>query len=167
MADDRKAVMTEMEELNLEEMRFKIGKLRSNSQLRKVRAMSVERSLKADMQRETTIQANCWHKKGGKGVEMMYRGNDANYAVIKNILPHGVLQVFCQRCGKVWEPPPASLNARGASIENRRLYKLLYEEYQKAVNFPTDNETSGSQLFMLTTGAPSLPSGAQTIEASL
>jgi hypothetical protein len=104
------------------------------------------------MQRESMIQAACWHKKGGKGVEMMYKGSDALYAVIKNILPTGTLQVFCQRCGKVWEPPPAALNRRGASVEDRRLYARLYTEYQQAVNYPTDNETSGSQLFLIHRG---------------
>lgn len=140
--------------LQLEEMQYNVEKMRSHKQLRIVRQKSIERSLNAEMQRETTIQARCWHKKGGKGVEMMYQGSDALYAVIKNIFPTGVLKVFCQRCGKKWEPPNPALNRRGASVEDRRLYARLYKEYQEAVNYPTDNETSGSQLFLITQGQP-------------
>jgi hypothetical protein len=140
--------------LQLEEMQFNVDKMRSTKQTRQKRRASIERSLKAQMQRETTIQARCWHKKGGKGVEMMYQGSDALYAVIKNILPTGTMQVFCQRCGRMWAPPPAELNRRGASIEDKRLYARLYKEYQDAVNYPTDNETSGSQLFLITHGNP-------------
>jgi hypothetical protein len=143
-------IKEQFEALQLEEMQFSVAKMRSAVLVRAKRRASIERSLKADMVRETSIQASCWHKKGGKGVEMMYRGSDALYAVIKNIFPTGVLKIFCQRCGKKWEPPDPALNQRGASAENRRLYARLYKEYQEAVNFPTDNETSGSQLFMVT-----------------
>lgn len=149
-----KNVMTELEELNLVEARFRVDHLRSAQAIRKVRSASVERSLRAEMQRESSIQASCRHRKGGKGVEMMYQGNDSNYAVIKHIYPHGPMHVYCQRCGKEWKPPDTALNRRGASVEDRREYKRLYNEYLEACNFPTDNETSGSQLFMVTRGDP-------------
>lgn len=154
MPIDKKDVMTELEELNLEEARHRVGQMKSVQRLRASRRLSIERQLRAEMQRETTIQAVCWHKKGGKGVEMMYQGNDPNYAVIKHIFPLGEMKVFCQRCGKVWEPPPAHLNQRGATTEDRKLYARLYQEYRQALNFPTDNETSGTQLFMVSTAAP-------------
>jgi hypothetical protein len=152
--DDRKTVMAELDELNLIEARYRVSHLQSTQAIRKVRQASVERSLRAEMQRETYKQANCRHRKGGKGVEMMYQGNDSNFAVIKHIYPTGPMHVYCQRCGKEWKPPDAKLNRKGASIEDRREYARLYKEYQEAINFPTDNETSGSQLFMVTRGEP-------------
>ena len=152
--DDKKNVMAELDELNLIEARFRVGHLQSAQAIRKVRQASVERSLRAEMQRETYKQSICRHRKGGKGVEMMLMGSDSNYAVIKHIYPHGLLCVYCQRCGKEWRPPDAALNRKGATIEDRREYARLYKEYTEAVNFPTDNETSGSQLFMVTRGEP-------------
>jgi hypothetical protein len=148
------SVKEQFESLQLEELQFNVERMRSTKQNREKRKASIERSLRAQLQREGTIQARCWHKKGGKGVEMMYQGSDALYAVIKNILPTGKLQVFCQRCGRMWEPPDPALNRRGASVEDRKMYARLYNEYQAAVNFPTDNETSGSQLFLITQGNP-------------
>jgi len=59
--------------------------------------------------------------------------------------------VCCIRCGRLWEPPDPALNTRKASAEDKALYKRLYAEYQWAVNLPTDNETSGTQLFVFTT----------------
>jgi hypothetical protein len=152
--DDRNKVMSELEALQLTEARFRVEHLQSAQRIRKTRQASVERSLRADMQRELAKQAICVHKKGGKGVEMLLRGNDPNYAVIKHIFPHGALHVYCIRCGKEWKPPDAALNQKGSTIEERREYARLYKEYHEAVNFPTDNETSGSQLFLVTRGDP-------------
>jgi hypothetical protein len=42
------------------------------------------------------------------------------------------------------------LNSRKASSEERRLYKVLWQEYVTALNLPTDNEPSGTQLFVIT-----------------
>jgi hypothetical protein len=93
------------------------------------------------------IQNRCAHRKGGKGVAMLYQGNDSNYAVIKHTLSHGATIVVCQRCTKVWEPPPRNLIRKGATAEDRAEYKRLAEEYQWALNLPTDNEPSGTVLF--------------------
>jgi hypothetical protein len=152
--DDRNKVMSELEALQLTEARFRVAHLESSQRIRKTRAQSVERSIRAEMVRDEARQAICVHKKGGKGVEMLLSGNDPNYAVIKHIFPHGALHVYCIRCGKEWKPPDAALNRKGSTIEERREYARLYKEYHAAVNFPTDNETSGSQLFMVTRGEP-------------
>ena len=146
----------ELEMLQLEETRYKIRDLRSAESMRQTRARSVANSLRIDAARQAQIQAGCAHKKGGKGVEAIYRGNDANYAVIKHQLPHGPIIVVCQRCIKLWVEPPIELNARGATVEMKRLYARLMKEYREALAFPTDNETSGSQLFVITREQPQL-----------
>lgn len=152
--DDRNKVMTELESLQLEEARYRVANLQSIQSIRKRKRESFERSIRADAEREAYKQSRCVHKKGGKGVEMMYQGNDHNYAVIKHIYAHGEMRVYCLRCGKEWKPPNPALQGKGATVEDRREYARLYKEYQEAVNFPTDNETSGSQLFMVVRGEP-------------
>lgn len=152
--DDRTKVMSELESLQLTEARFRVEHLQSAQRIRKTRSASVERSIRAEIEREKIKQSMCVHKKGGKGVEMIFQGNDPNYAVVKHIFPHGPMHVYCMRCGKEWKPPDAAFNRRGAPAEDKREYARLYKEYREAVNFPTDNATSGSQLFLVTHGEP-------------
>lgn len=144
-----KNVMAELEALNLEKARREVAILRSEEAMRKVRRDSTEMSLRAEAQADAIRHANCWHKKGGNGVENLFRGNDNNYAVVKHILPTGELMVVCQRCGCQWHPPDRALLARGAPVEDRKLYAVQMAEYQRAVAFPTDNTTSGSQIFLI------------------
>jgi uncharacterized protein len=90
-------------------------------------------------------QAFCKHKKGGKNLEGIINGNDPNYSVIKHTYATGEVEVLCSRCGKQWKEPKAAL--RKTDPEK---YKEQMEEYREAINFPTDNEPSGTQLFMIT-----------------
>jgi hypothetical protein len=151
---DRKKVTEEFESLQLEETRYRVQQLRGDQQRRLIRARSVETSLSSDRQREHETQSRCTHKKGGRGVEMMFSGNDSNYAVIKHTLPTGETIVACQRCIRLWRKPDAELNQRGASLEDRKTYARQMKDYREALAFPTDNEPSGSQLFMLVRGNP-------------
>jgi hypothetical protein len=80
---------------------------------------------------------------------MLSHGSDHHYAVIKHQLSHGPIIVVCQRCTKIVEPPDPALNARKATTEQKAEYKRLYEEYQWWLNLPTDNEMSGTQLFVI------------------
>lgn len=150
---EKPTVQQELADLHLEKARFEVSNLRSEENMRKVRARAVQSSLDAQAKREADVAAYCAHKKGGKGLEMLHRGNDHNYAVVKHQLPHGPIIVVCQRCPKVWAPPDPALIARGASTEDRKEYARLSAEYRTALDFPTDNEMSGSQLFLITPAA--------------
>jgi uncharacterized metal-binding protein YceD (DUF177 family) len=119
------------------------------------RAATRDRDITRDRQLTKARQDACWHKKGGKGVEMLARGNDHNYAVIKHQLGHGPIIIVCQRCLKVVEPPDPALNARTATAPQKAEYKRLYDEYLVWLNLPTDNEMSGTQLFVV--GPPPPP----------
>lgn len=147
-----KKVSEELEELQLEESRERVHLLRQRraSHARRVEARSQD--LRRAAARLKAIQDDCYHKKGGKGVENLSRGTDNFYAVVKHQLCHGPILVLCMRCGKVWEPPPRELNQRKATAEEKAEYRRLYDEYVKAINFPTDNVTSGTQLFVITEG---------------
>jgi hypothetical protein len=149
MANEKDRTNEELAGLQLEESRFRIQELRNIAATREVRRSSIQRSLRNQVQRRLQTEAGCAHRKGGKGSESLFRGNDANYAVVKHTLPHGVTIVVCQRCPKVWAPPPPELIARGATSEDRKLYARLFAEYETALNFPTDNQPSGSQLFVI------------------
>jgi hypothetical protein len=147
-AIDKKTITEELELLQLEETRERVFEMRRARDGRVARAASRDRDITENLRQQAAIQASCWHKKGGKGRENLLHGNDANYAVIKHTLSHGPTLIFCQRCSRVWQPPDTRLNHPKASPEDKALYKKLHEEYQWAANLPTDNEPSGTQLFV-------------------
>lgn len=147
---DRKAITEELELLQLEETRDRVLLMRQTREAARRRVEARDFDLADNAARQKAIHDACYHKKGGKGVAMLFQGNDANYAVIKHTLSHGPLIVVCQRCSKIWEPPDTALNARGASKEDKAEYRRQYDEYYRAVNLPTDNEPSGTQLFVIT-----------------
>jgi len=151
---DRKAITEELEQLQLEETRDRVQLMRQTREAGLRRVEARDRDLSDNAARQKAIHDACWHKKGGKGVQMLHQGNDHNYAVVKHTLSHGPLIVLCQRCSRIWEPPPLHLNARSASKEDKALYRKLYDEYQWALNLPTDNEPSGTQLFVITREEP-------------
>jgi hypothetical protein len=142
---NREAIMSELETLQLEETRERVEEMRQKRASKRQRAANRQRDIASANEMQRRRVAGCWHKKGGKGVEMLAHGNDANYAVVKHTLSHGPKIVLCQRCYNVWEPPPLELRK-----SNPAEYKRLWDEYQWALNLPTDNEESGTQLFVIT-----------------
>jgi hypothetical protein len=152
---DRAKITADLEQLQLEETQERVFEMRRNKAARLLRAASRDRDIQRDRALTKAIQDGCWHKKGGKGVEMMLRGNDHNFAVIKHQLCHGPIIIICQRCSKVVEPPDPALNAKTATAQQKAEYKRLYDEYLVWLNLPTDNVMSGTQLFVI--GAPPPP----------
>lgn len=145
---DRKQMQDELEELQLQEARDSAEQRKLNRSQRESRIKAIEMSLRRDRANQERIQAACVHRKGGKGTAQMYQGNDPNYAVVTHTLSHGPTIVICQRCGKVWEPPPAL--PKKATPEQKAAYKAELFEYRRALNLPTDNEPSGTVLFGFT-----------------
>jgi hypothetical protein len=158
---DRAKITADLEQLQLEETQERVNEMRRSKAARLQRAASRDRDIARDRALTKARQDACWHKKGGKGVEMLLRGNDHNFAVVKHQLCHGPIIIICQRCSKVVEPPDPALNAKNATAAQKTEYKRLYDEYLVWLNLPTDNEMSGTQLFVI--GAP--PSPPPTIEA--
>ena len=148
MPTDKSKIAEELETLQLEEAREAAEGRKLNRLSRENKAKAIEMSLRRDRANQARIQAACQHRKGGKGSAQMYMGNDINYAVITHTLSHGPVIVVCQRCGKVWEPPAAL--PKKATPEQRATYREELAEYRRAVNFPTDNEPSGTVLFAFT-----------------
>jgi hypothetical protein len=147
-AQDRKQIMEELEDLQLQEAREAAEDRKMVRASRANRVRAIELSLKRDAANQAQIKAACVHRKGGKGTAQIYQGNDANYAVVTHTLSHGVTIVVCQRCGNVWEPPAAL--PKKATPEQKAKYKEDLTEYRRALNLPTDNEPSGTTLFSFT-----------------
>lgn len=107
-------------------------------------------------------QASCNHRKGGtihkrtalygqdattviaERIVFPNQGTDAQFAVIKHQMMNFDIWVHCLRCGKWWKPPIR------ANYTNETQFILACVEYQKALEFPTNNVTSGSVLVKFT-----------------
>jgi hypothetical protein len=93
-----------------------------------------------------TKQAKCNHIKGGIWRRIssdrvdFTPGSSGQYAVIKHKHIHGDVWVECLRCGRKWKPP-----MRKEFKTDREFYKAV-EEYEQAVNFPTNNISSSSVI---------------------
>ena len=95
-----------------------------------------------------TKQLRCNHQKGGyvkrlssgpnSLVEFPLKGSSGQYAVIKHQHMHGDIWIECLRCGRRWKPP-----IRKEFKKDRDFYKAV-EEYEGALNFPTNNSMSTS-----------------------
>lgn len=131
-----------MEELQFEELQERVASTREAKRQRVEKSKSNEANLAAYRRDQEKLQKICNHKKGGK--DKFYKGSDAQYAVAKNVYPLGNLDVMCTRCHKQWKMPPLELRR-----ENPALYKALLEDYQWAIDLPTDNEQSGTQIFSI------------------
>lgn len=100
----------------------------------------------------------CTHKKGGTVTPRDQRvlstgGNGTQYAIMKHMMINGDIWVRCLRCGRTWCPPVQSnyfFDAKGKKVApadgefNLTKFQHDVEEYEKAVNFETNNSMSQS-----------------------
>jgi hypothetical protein len=147
---EKQQIVGELEALQLEETRDRVMSTRAKREQRAAQQRHMVQIVQRNAAIEKATQADCWHKKGGKGTQGLNRGDDPKFAVIKHMLSHGPIIVVCQRCGCVWRKPERL--PKGYTAEERKQYMLDLAEYNKALNFPTDNEMSGSQIFVITEG---------------
>jgi hypothetical protein len=140
-----KEMEDELKMLQLEEAREAANGRKQGRTSRENKIKAIEYSLKRDREQKEYIQAGCVHRKGGKGKDGIYNGNDSNYAVVTHTLSHGPTLVICQRCGKDWRPPERL--PKNASKEERAQYSADLAEYRRALALPTDNEPSGTVIF--------------------
>ncbi len=101
-------------------------------------------------------QSTCNHRKGGMVERRLSlygqdgetpltwrtvfptQGTDHQFAVVKHQHMNGDVWVFCLRCGKKWKPPIR------ANYVNETQFILACVDYQKALEFPTNNVMSSS-----------------------
>lgn len=147
-ADEMEA---ELKRLQVESARLQLEDLRMRVENEKSRRASIQRN--HEVQQRSLDDANkeilkqqsvCKHRKGGKNKEGIVKGHDSNFAVIQHTYPWGEVVVMCTRCTKEWRKPKRSENL---SAEE---YRERMDAYKEALSWPTDNEPSGTQLFLIT-----------------
>jgi hypothetical protein len=147
---DKATLEQEREELELELLREQVSTMKSKRQQRIEERQRMAETFAANERNEAARRAVCRHRKGGKNKEGFLNGSDNFYSVIHHTYPTGQLVVMCTRCQNEWKKPPLELRK-----SDPKEYRRLMEEYQTALNWPTDNEPSGTQIFMLDrTAAP-------------
>jgi len=117
------------QELELKKLAREVEQMETEDAHRADASAKAEAELKAGRDSAAARQKVCSHLKGGIGVDGFHgKGNSSNYAVIKHTYPWGETRVSCQRCGKEWRPGDP--------------------DYQQALNFPTDNTSSSSSIWV-------------------
>ncbi|HET6220182.1 MAG TPA: hypothetical protein VFE27_24350 [Acidobacteriaceae bacterium] len=146
--------LSELEAVELEYKRMQIEHMREEMAVRKDkrdrlehdRARQVQDFEKSEGER-LRRQSVCKHRKGGRDNKFA-KGTDANYSININTYPNGDMCISCTRCGKeVWKPKAALRKT------DRALYSAMWAEWQKWLDYPTDNSPSGSKIFEVTQDA--------------
>jgi hypothetical protein len=138
-----------MKRASLELVQSQLTEFEEKKAQRKRRLQKAEFDLAESNRQKALREANCKHRKGGRNKEGLDKGNGSDYSVIQNTYPAGDVQVMCQRCGATWDNPSLELKATDPALYEKRL-----REYRRALEWPTDNEPSGTQLFLITRHEP-------------
>lgn len=145
VAEEHARIDLQLKRLNLELVTEQLQTLQHQKEAKRLKLQQQERDIRETNAQKELRQARCRHKKGGRNKEGLDRGNSADYAVIQNTFPAGNVEVMCQRCHKEWRVPLLELKAT-----NPDLYLKQLREYRIALEWPTDNEPSGTQIFLIT-----------------
>jgi hypothetical protein len=143
---ERDRIDQELKALQLEETRDRVAEARARKHRRTMSAEQYERGMIQNKIKKQMREEACPHRKGGKNMAGLLKGNDANHSIVRHTLPLGEIMVLCQRCFKIWRRPDRKL-LKG-SAEDKAKYHVLLQHYREALEFPTDNEDSGTQIFM-------------------
>lgn len=163
---EQERVLSEYEQVELEFKREQIAEMRAKREerenVREKRRMERERlvrDIKENEVQRLRRQARCKHRKGGKNNN--FAGGDANYrSIVRNIYPCGCEQISCTRCGSdVWKPLKRACKGhpQTPSLELKKDQPKVYAEalakWKEWSEYPTDNEPSGSQVFLIESAA--------------
>ena len=139
------ALELEEKQLDLEIKRETVSKIRAQRQAKLDEARAKMIATKQFLAQREANQANCNHRKGGRGADAVMRGqgDDSMYSVVKHKLPAGSHFVLCQRCGKEWHP------ANKWNIEGGKIVPIpATPGWAEAMQWPTDNSMSASSTFL-------------------
>jgi hypothetical protein len=147
ISDEEKVrIDQELQAWQLEETRDRVLASRAKKHQRNAAAEQYERGMKQNQIKQKMREDSCPHRKGGKNMAGLLKGNDANHSIVRHTLPLGEIMVLCQRCFKIWRRPDRKLLKGDAAAKAK--YMDLLAQYRTALEFPTDNEDSGTQIFM-------------------
>ncbi len=132
---------------NLQDTKERLAERENKRTMRFEGYKSKGRELKKMVSDQAVQQANCSHRKGGRGLEALQRGGTgSDYAVIRHLLPTNEIWQRCQRCGKTWRPPN-QLDYAMETSEGRSAFDAAQREYREALSWPTDNIMSTGITF--------------------
>jgi hypothetical protein len=139
-------------QLELEDLTARVEKERARRE-QMIMSFNAQMRTLADNDNKIKLeQTVCAHRKGGMGMDGILNGHDPFYSVIKHTYPWGATQVKCSRCSKEWNAPEPALRKSDRAEYDRQL-----AEYKVALALPTDNQPSGTQLFIIHRPAPTTP----------
>lgn len=144
-------------QLELRRLEGDVQRLEMGDQVANAAAKRNAITLAKNEEEQRKLVLNCNHHKGGKGMEgFKGNGNDAKYAVIKHQFPNSDFVITCSRCNNIWLPPVEPLKD---DFEGKELYQAArlefsksMRQYNEALSFQTDNETSTSGLWRFPDG---------------
>lgn len=150
---DRRAaiIRARKEEADLQDITERLADRQNKRSTKSQEYLSRGRELAKTARDHDAVQSACHHKKGGRGNMPggFLRGNDVNYSVIKHTLPTNQIWIRCTRCGKTWKNvSPLDYDLKTA--EGKEAFEAAKIEYQKALDFNTDNSPSSSITFQHT-----------------
>lgn len=137
-----KALQDEEAMLDLELKREKVAKIRAERENKLTEMREKTKAILDLINQRKRLQQNCNHRKGGRGAGAVLNGQgmDSMYAIIRHVCPSGRLMILCQRCGQEeYSRDPLTGEAQTS-------------QFDRFSNFPTDNQTSGSSLFIAARG---------------
>lgn len=132
-------VKLQRDELELKLMQAQVNNMQSAEAAGRLSSEQQERNNRLREESDRQIQDNCSHRKGGSNIDGFYTGGADMYAVVKHTYPVPYIPGFetctgttvhCQRCHKEWT--------------------RASDEYEEALRFPTNNQSSGTALFSVT-----------------
>ena len=146
-------------ELNLEDLRSRLGDRETKAKQRKQDREQQGRTFAQQRAAQEAKQKVCTHRKGGvimqRDMSVLSTGGNSNqYAVIKHQMINGDMWVLCLRCGKIWVPPVKdnfyfkegrvrNVAPKDGKFSLERFDKAT-QEYRDAVQFSTGNSPSAS-----------------------
>lgn len=127
----------EHKQLEIEIQREQVAQIRAKRANRLSEIGNRERATRQLIANTEARQKACNHRKGGMGLQGVLggQGDSPKYCVIKHVLPDATYLVLCTRCFKEWY--------QGNDV----LGRPQTAGFQEAIQYPTDNQESGSSLF--------------------
>ncbi len=148
----------ELKRLTVEDLRVRLASDAAMREDRRRIAEQRERSAESERRTQRQRQTVCPHRKGGKDLEGLERGNDANASVLKHTYPTGAVHVLCTRCLKDWGPAccgkPKKVRGTDRCQTCGKAYREQTPGYREALAMATDNEPSGAGVFQFSSAPP-------------
>lgn len=144
-------------ELNLRDLKQRLAERETRELQLKNDREAQGRTFSQQRANDAFRQSRCSHRKGGRvsprDLRALSEGGDKDqYAVIKHQMINGDIWVRCLRCGKTWNPPVEDnfYFKGGKNVPkihgtfDKEQYLAAVAEYNRAVQFPTNNSMSSS-----------------------